>query len=106
MLAIPDVTMLDVAFGSRALDFMPAMKDIPKDFPNQEKWLNIAAKWFFEGIKGATFVPKPGVDKNKALAAVAVVLRSFAPSHGHKEAAVAYMLSEWFEDVILPKKEA
>ena len=106
MLKIPEVTMLDVAFGSNALDLMPAMKDIPKDYPNQQKWIDIMNRWFFEGLKGATFVPKPGGDQKKALATIAAVLRSFAPRHEHKEAAVAYMLSEWFEDVILePKKE-
>lgn len=99
MLPVPDVTTLDAAFGSRALEIMPAEKDIPSDFRDRKKWENFARAWFFRGLKKAEFIPKPGVDKAKALAAIKCVLGSFAPSHEHKEAAVAYMLSEWFEDV-------
>ncbi len=99
MLKVPDVTMLDVAFGARAMDFMPKMEDIPESFTNQEKWSKVTGHWFFCGLKNAKWTPKAGVDQGKALAAVKAVLGSFAPKHEHKEAAVAYMLSEWFEDV-------
>jgi hypothetical protein len=99
MLKVPDVTMLDVAFGARAMDFMPKMEDIPDDFPNRQKWEKVTGTWFFGGLKNAKFTPKAWVDQGNALAAIRSVLGSFAPKHEHKEAAVAYMLSEWFDDV-------
>lgn len=100
MLAIPDVDKVDVVFsGQKALEIMPKMKDIPKDFPNRRKWGQVMNDWFFNGLKNAKWTPKAGVDQGKALAAIATVMRSFAPKHEHKQAAVAFMLSEWFEDV-------
>lgn len=100
MLAIPDVTKVDTVFGGdKALEIMPKWEDIPKDYPNRMKWKQVMSDWFFRGMKNAKWTPKAGVKTSKALAAVATVLRSFAPEHEHKEAAVAYMLSEWFEDV-------
>ena len=100
MLAIPDVTKVDQVFGGdKALEIMPKRKDIPKDYPNRQKWHKVMNDWFFEGIKNAKWTPKAGVDSKKALAAIVTVLRSFAPDHGWKEDAVSFMLSEWFEDV-------
>lgn len=40
---------------------------------------------------------KPGVDAHKALRAIKAVLGSYEPKHEHKEAACAFMLSEWFD---------
>lgn len=100
MLTIPDVTKVDQVFGGdKALEIMPKMKDIPKDFPSRVKWEKVMSDWFFLGMKNAKWVPKEGVQTNKALAAVVTVMRSFAPKHEHKQAAVAFMLSEWFQDV-------
>lgn len=100
MLAIPDVTMVETVFGGdKALKIMPKMQDIPEDFPNRKKWKQVMSDWFFTGIKNAKWTPKAGVETKKALAAIVTVMRSFAPKHEHKEAAVAFMLSEWFEDV-------
>lgn len=106
MLAIPEVTKVDVIFGGdKALEIMPRMQDIPEDFPNRQKWEKVMEDWFFLGLKNAKWTPKAGVQQSKALAAVATVLRSFAPKHEHKTAAVAFMLSEWFEDVIYEVKK-
>lgn len=100
MLAIPEVDGLDMVFGGqRALEIMPKMKDIPENFPNRKKWEKVMSDWFFKGMKNAKWLPKEGVQTNKALAAIVTVMRSFAPKHEHKEAAVAFMLSEWFDDV-------
>lgn len=100
MLAIPEVNGVDAVFGGdKALKIMPAQKDIPKDYPNLGKWRKVMNDWFFEGIKNARWTPKAGVDTKNALRAIKTVMTSFAPKHEHKEDAVAYMLSEWFEDV-------
>jgi hypothetical protein len=43
--------------------------------------------------------PKEGVDVDKALRHIQAIMRSYQPKHEHKEAAVAYLLSQWFDDV-------
>lgn len=100
MLAIPEVSGVEMVFGgAKVFEIMPKMKDIPDDYPNRAKWDKVTSDWFFLGMKNAKWTPKPGVDQKKALAAVAAVLSSFLPKHEHKEAAVSFMLSEWFENV-------
>jgi len=97
MIAIPEVKDVDIAFGG-GHQFMPTMKEIPVNIKIDVKWENLFNKWFFEGVKDVHFFPKKGVDLNKALRAIASVIGSYAPSHQHKEAAVTYWMSEWFED--------
>ena len=100
MLSIPEVSGVDMIFGgSKVFEFMPKMAEIPDDYPNKAKWDKVTGDWFFLGMKNAKWTPKPGVDTRRALAAVMAVLGSFAPKHEHKEAAVSFMLSEWFLDV-------
>ncbi len=106
MLKIPELTNADVAFGE--VKHMPKMADIPEDFHRHHgtPYNDAVSHWFFAGarsdgqdliVDGERFSPRPGVDGTKALAAIRAVLGSFAPKHEHKEAACAYMLSEWFE---------
>jgi hypothetical protein len=107
MLEIPTgLNRLDLAFGNIA--HMPKYETIPEEF---KKWhgnayVDAVSTWFFKGAKsapngieigGKTFTAKAGVDKTKALTAIKSVLGSFEPAHEHKEAACAYMLSEWFD---------
>lgn len=102
---IPEIDRLDVAFGN--IKHMPKYDTIPDDFKrfHGNAYVDAVSSWFFGGakfehnvltIKGKDFHPKPGVDARKALAAIRAVLGSFEPKHEHKEAACAYMLSEWF----------
>jgi hypothetical protein len=103
MYPIKKVSSLDMAFGCKALEMMPAMKEIPKEFKefkdfNQSKWNKLFNDWFFGGLASLKITPKKGVDKNKALAHIKTIMGSFDPSHEHKEAGVAYLMSEWFED--------
>jgi hypothetical protein len=100
MLKVPEVDGVDVIFGGKkALEIMPRMQDIPEDFPNRKKWEKVMNDWFFLGLKNAKWTPKEGVETKKALSAIKTVMGSFAPKHEHKEAAVVFMLSEWFHDV-------
>jgi hypothetical protein len=112
MLAIPEMTGADVAFGN--VKHMPKYEAIPEDFKrhNGNEFCSAISKWFFKGaqkapdgiiIDGKQFTAKPGVDLSKALAAIRAVLGSFEPKHEHKEAACAFMLSEWFD--IAPSQE-
>lgn len=100
-----DARDVDLAFGGGALERMPAYKDIPKAFTQMHNpWCQIASRWFFDGLpKGTVFKPKPGVDTDKALRHIACILRSFEPSHEHKEAGCAFLLAEWFDSIEMPE---
>lgn len=106
MLSIPELTAADVAFGG--IKHMPKQEIIPADFKRHDgnDYVKAVSSWFFGGAKaspnglvidGMKFTAKPGVDANKALRAIKAVLGSFEPKHEHKEAACAFMLSEWFD---------
>ena len=100
------VTREELAFGPRNVyEFLPEYDIIPEDFKRfgGNKWVNITEKWFFSGLpKGTSFKPKTGIDVQEALAHISACLRSWAPKHEHKTAGVAYLMSEWFEDVEIP----
>lgn len=106
MLAIPEIDNVDVVFGN--IKHMPRYDKIPDEFKrhNGNAYVTAVSKWFFKGAKagpqglvvdGIKFTPKEGVDQTKALAAIKAVLGSWEPKHEHKEAACAFMLSEWFD---------
>jgi len=42
-------------------------------------------------------VPKEGVDKDKAMRHIKAIMASWRPKHEDKEAACAFLFSEWFE---------
>jgi hypothetical protein len=73
----------------------PLMKDCPSEFrhPYWSKWQRT---WFFEGLKEYP-APKDGVDLRKAMRHLTAIQRSFEPKHEHKEAAVAFLASQWFD---------
>jgi hypothetical protein len=99
MIPIPEMKVVDIAFGN--IDHMPKYEDVPKEFKDMNnKWCAFISKWFFCGIPKEIYdalEPKEGVDKEKAINAIRAILGSFAPKHEHKEAACAYLMSEWFE---------
>lgn len=100
MRPIPEVSDLDVVFCTKATSILPPMKDIPAEFKkSSNKWAQVVSDWFFCGIKDCKWSPKPGVDVGKALRAIKACIGDFEPSHEHKEAGVAFLLSEWFDDV-------
>lgn len=93
-----------LAFGpARWLDLAPPIDDIPPEFLKHRntRWNKIVANWFFSGMKDATFIPKPGIDAEVAYHHVLAMMRSYEPKHEHKEAACAYLLSLWFDDIKL-----
>lgn len=102
---VQDVTNLAVAFGCRAMELMPPYKDIPDDYKRgHTKWNKLFNDWFFGGLKSLDVAPKKGIDKQKALTHIRAIMVSFEPQHEHKEAGVAYLMSEWFEDAQWSKK--
>lgn len=85
------------AFGGDMKKLLPAMHEIPKEFQDSRtEWNKLVSQWFFGGLKSFDCVPKEGVDKSAAMKHVAAILRSWEPSHEHKEAGCAYLLSLWF----------
>lgn len=86
---------------------LPPYEEIPEDFRRErgesKKWHAIQSRWFFSGLPGNTeFKEKPGIDVNAALMHLGAIQGSFDPKHEHKQAAVAWLMSLWFDDVILP----
>ena len=80
---------------------LPPMADIPQEFqrwnPNG-KWQKFASDWFFSGLADLKLIPKEGVDQKIALNHLRAIIGSFEPQHEHKEAAVAWLASLWFEE--------
>jgi hypothetical protein len=98
MLAIPEVSDGDMIFGQNIP--LPAWDSIPEEFKgcNATPFNEVVSTLFFEGGRVSDFLtPKEGVDVSKALRAIKCCLGSFEPKHEHKEAGVAFMLSEWFD---------
>lgn len=91
---------VSVAFGGCDVrDLMPSYQDIPMEFRqhNGTKWNRFQSDWFYAGINPAGLIAKEGIDKNAALRHLKAINGSFAPKHEHKEAAVAYLASLWFD---------
>jgi len=102
------VSNLEMAFPATVLHLMPPMENIPEEFQrwNGTKWNKIVGTWFALGLpSGTRFVAKAGIDEDAAKRHLKTVLGSFEPKHEHKEAAVAYLMSLWFEDVMVPNDE-
>lgn len=101
------VDQLTMVFPAKVVgDYLPPYEEIPEEFKRTKtKWNHVVCEWFFKGLpKGTKFVPKEGIDRERALRHIQTCLGSFEPKHEHKEAGVAYLMSLWFEDIVLPEK--
>lgn len=90
---------LDAAFGADLRDY-PPYDSIPQEFRyGHTKFNDAVGTLFFEGGKLDDFglKIKDGVDRVQFYATLKSLLHSFAPPHQHKEAACAWMLSEYTE---------
>lgn len=99
MIPVPELTKVQEIYGN--IDYLPLWDDIPKefkDFNSKNQWLKAQNDWFYNGIRMEQLVAKEGVDKNKALRALMAIQGSYKPSHEHKMAGVAYLMSEWFKE--------
>jgi uncharacterized protein YutD len=106
MYKIQEVTDSDLMFGGNINKLMPKYGDIPDEFKSYyNKWSIIVGDWFFKGLNNVKFIPKDGVDTNRALNHINAILRSFEPAHEYKQAGCAYLLSEWFEDITYDNKK-
>ena len=93
------LTEQELVFGPRKIaDFMPPYADIPAEFKKHPgtEWNRLTSEWFFRGLQG-TLVPKDGIDAAVARRHLAAIMGSWDPKHEHKTAAVAYLMSQWFD---------
>lgn len=101
------VTGAERAFGGGMERLLPAYDIIPKEFKNwnnKTKWGEIQSTWFYCGLpKETVFKPKDGITTNDALNHLASIQGSFQPKHEHKTAAVAWLMSLWFDDIVIPE---
>lgn len=93
-----------IAFATSIEGFLPPYSAIPNEFKDgRTEWNKIFSKWFYSGLpKGTKFIPKEGINENEALRHLQYCMRSWEPKHEHKEAGVAYLLSQWFQRVEIP----
>jgi len=99
---IPEVSGTEMAFGIRDTSLLTPYDSIPDEFKkHSNKWHRVVSKWFFDGCNSEAFKFKDGVDVSRALRFTKACLTSWAFKHEHKEAGVAYFLSQVCDDVDL-----
>lgn len=105
MFEIQEVSDIEMAFPGSVSHLMPKREDIPDEFKEFRgtKWNGIFNDWFYSGLKNMKATPRGGVDSEKALRHIKAIMGSWEPKHEHKEAAVAYLLSQWFEEITYDK---
>lgn len=92
------ITDADVAFGGSVRDLMPDYAAIPEDFRHGRTQYNrLASQWFFRGLQKSALKAKDGIDARAAFRHLSAIQGSWEPKHEHKEAAVAYLMSLWFD---------
>jgi hypothetical protein len=105
-----DVEKMDSIFGGNISKLMPRFSALPEEFReywhnDRNKWCCLANQWMHGDLQGYSFVPKEGIDMQKAFRHAGAIMRSFEPKHEHKIAGVAYLLSLWLNDYEKPQKE-
>lgn len=94
-----EVTPVDIAFGGKAMQILPAYRDIPEEFKSSgNKWEKFIQKWFFDGLAVKDYpTARDGINLRQALMNIQACLSCFEPKHEHKIAGAAYLASQWFE---------
>lgn len=113
-----EVSDLDIAFAARGPELTPDYRIVPdefKGFGSRNPWVKFIEHWFFEGDPFAAFDvhgPKEGIDGDRAIRHLRVVMSTFGTKHEHKTAGAAWLMSLWFDSVVpkpsnaLPKEDA
>lgn len=94
---VPQFDNIAAVFGARLAEY-PDYASIPKV---DRKFNDAVSTLFFRGGKLEDFglKLKTGINRTAAMTAIRAWLCSFDPKHEHKEATVAWALSEWCEAV-------
>ena len=93
------VSGIELAFPTSVDGFLPNWAEIPEQFKGHRgtPQNRLFSAMFFYGVDMSKFKEKPGIDRAAALNHIRYVSGSFEPKHEHKEAGVAWLLSQWFE---------
>lgn len=95
------VSDLNLTFGTGIAKLLPPYSIIPAEFKQGAgRWVRFQRAWFFEGFPKSGLVRRADVDADVAFRHLANIQRSFEPKHEHKEAAVAWLASRWFESIV------
>lgn len=83
----------------------PPADEIPEDFFDPENyWVVVFVDGLHQGFpRNTMFNPKDGVDVNQALRHLRAVVGS-GLKYDEKEAVCAYLMSLWFEDIVIPPR--
>ena len=104
---VAEISDVDAAFPTDVSRLMPPYAAIPREFRHgtTNKWNRLFNDMFFSGLTKLELKPKQGIDKDRAWRHIRTICGSWDPKHEHKEAAVAYLLSQWFEDATWETKK-
>lgn len=106
MFPIAEVSAVQAAFPCDVKKMMPKWEEIPEEFKDgKTKWNKLFSDIFFCGVTKLEMEPRKDVDTTKAFRHIKAVMSSFEPQHEHKEAAVAFLMNEWFTDAIWERAE-
>jgi hypothetical protein len=96
------------AFPAGIARLLPPAEAIPEQFGRHlgTKWNRFVGEQFFAGVKDIKATPREGIDPAKAWRHYSAIVGSWEPKHEYKEAAAAYLLSVWFEDIDWKKANA
>lgn len=93
------VSGVEVVFGGDIRKLMPSYEALPDDFQRaRNPFCKLVSQWFFRGLDTENLKVREGIDKNAALLHCKAVMVSFEPSHEHKIAGVAWLMSQWFKE--------
>lgn len=95
-----ELTKVQVAFPADALDYMPEYESCAT-WNGRGGWENqLQRDWMFVGIADIQLIPKRRywgqAEINRAFKHLGAIQGSYASKHEHKEAAVAFLLNQWF----------
>lgn len=102
-----DVSDLEIMFATSTDKLMPAWKDLPKcyrNMNNRRPSMAFVEEWFFLGLKQVKIIPREGVDLTKALRQLKACMGSFEPKHEHKVGGVGFLVDQFFEKAVTPKR--
>ena len=97
VVSIPEVSDVDIAFPARGDEFTPPWDEIPDEFKKgQTPEVNLFSDLFYGQPSSVTLEPREGVDREKAIRVLRVVMGTYGTKHEHKEAGWAYLVRQWF----------
>ena len=97
-----DPVVVDQATFVYPANVVPLMPD-PQATPEANRiWFALVRRWFSEGLpEDVQFYLRPGIDGETAYRHLCCVLGSYQHPHGEKERAAAFLMSCWFEKVVI-----